>query len=449
VPATWKVGVLTVPGSTGSVAVTGLGGTPAAVFFFGTNWTTEDSAVTSSGTGLFRGMAAPKYDSPSTIVQSCGTIIPAGDAQYHLGARSIAMLDTSGGLTFIYTALVTSFDSDGFTVDWDTAPGGGYKVVYVALMGVANVGAFRGTTNQSGLAFGFKAGASLMHGVWGTGDAGGNVANNDRTQNWYGGAAYPGGSSSGWMSAGMSAFCTQGSGSTLLELSLDTPNIRVVTGGHGGIAGTFVSSDINASPTGGGLTNLTFQGDGDDSGMIVAWDDEDSATGTVTIPDNEDDATTVSGLSFEPGLLIGYSISDEPDGTANYGAGNGRGANGFSIVTPDFQWTALVDGVSSRGAYQSFQRGFCDRVSGTSVHAGTVELTTDGFVMTAVEDDLDVGSFIWHAFGHPTPFPWIPQLRRHHAGGGRPVVIVVETDYVLLEDGSLILLEDGSGALLL
>jgi hypothetical protein len=214
------------------------------------------------------------------------------------------------------------------------------------------------------------------------------------------------------MSAGMSAFCTQGSGSTILEMTLDQPNIRVVSGGHGGIGGTFVPSNINASPTGGGLTNLTFQGDGDDSGMIVAWDDEDSATGGVTLPDNEDDTTTVSGLPFAPGLLLGYSISDEPDAFANYGGGNGRGANGFSIVTPDFQWTALVDGVSSRGAYQSFQRGFCDRVSGTSVHAGTVELTTDGFVMTTVEDDLDIGSFIWHAFGHPASFPWIPKLYR-------------------------------------
>jgi hypothetical protein len=214
------------------------------------------------------------------------------------------------------------------------------------------------------------------------------------------------------MSAGMSAFCTQGSGSTILELTTDQPNIRVVSGGHGGIAGTFVPSNINASPTGGGLTDLTFQGDGDDSGMIVAWDDEDSATGGVTLPDNEDDTATVSGLPFAPGLLLGYSISDEPDAFANYGGGNGRGANGFSVVTPDFQWCALVDGVSSAGAYQSFQRGFCDRVSGSSVHAGTVELTADGCVMTTVEDDLDVGSFIWHAFGHPASAPWIPKLYR-------------------------------------
>jgi hypothetical protein len=449
VPATWKTGVLTVPSSTGSTAVTGLGGTPAAVFFFGTNWLTEDTAVTGTGTGIFRGMAAPKYDSPSTIVQSCGTIVPAGDQQYFLGQRAILMLDTSGtGGVSVYGAILTSFDTDGFTINWDGVTAGGYKVVYVALMGVANVGAFRGTTNQTGLAFGFKAGASLMHGVWGTGDAGGNVQNNDQTRNWYGGAAYPGSSSSGWMSAGMSAFCTQGSGSTILEMTLDQPNIRVVSGGHGGIGGSFVPADIFAAPSG-DLTFMTFNGDGNDSGMIVAWDDEDSATGGVTLPDNEDDTATVSGLPFAPGLLLGYSISDEPDAFANYGAGNGRGANGFSIVTPDFQWTALVDGVSSRGAYQSFQRGFCDRVSGTSVHAGTVELTTDGFVMTTVEDDLDIGSFIWHAFGHPTPFPWIPQIRRHHAGGGRPIVIVVETGYVLLEDGSLILLEDGSGALLL
>ena len=54
--AQWKVGVITVPSSPGTVTVTGLGGRPDAVIFFGTNWTTEDAAVTDTGTALFRGM---------------------------------------------------------------------------------------------------------------------------------------------------------------------------------------------------------------------------------------------------------------------------------------------------------------------------------------------------------------------------------------------------------
>jgi hypothetical protein len=116
-------------------------------------------------------------------------------------------------------------------------------------------------------------------------------------------------------------------------------------------------------------------------------------------------------LPFAPGLVIGYSISDEPGGQSS---GSARGAVGFSVVTRSFQWTALSDGASSRGAFQSFQRGFADVVNGTNVHAGTIDLTSDGFVMTTEEDDVSPASWVWHAFGHPSPTTsgWIPQSYR-------------------------------------
>jgi hypothetical protein len=402
-PATWKVGTLTVPSSTGSQAVTGLGGTPAAVFFYGTNWLTEDSAVTTTGTGLFRGMVAPKYDDPSTLVQNAAFVGPAGD-QHHEETVVIFAKTTAGTNTTLHGATVTSLDGDGFTLSWFAAASGGYKVVYVALMNVANVGAFQGITNQTGIPFGFKAGASLMHGAW----AGPVIGADDRTQEWFGGGAYPGGSSSGWDSAGMTAGCfpTSASQQYVNELILDNPNVRVAAGMH--FTGpALVTSDINAAPVGSGLTDLTFKGDGDDGGMIVAWDDEDSRTGAVTLPTSQGNTFTVNSLPFAPGLVIGYSISDEPDGQGT----GGRGAAGFSVATPDFQWSALVDGVS-RGSFQSFQRGFTDCVHNTDVHAGTLEVTTNGFVMTTEEDSASAGSWIWHAFGHPASFPWIPKLYR-------------------------------------
>jgi hypothetical protein len=411
-PATWKVGTITVPGSTGSQSITGLGGTPAAVFFLGTNWLTEDSSVTSTGTGVFRGMAAPKYDAPSTTLENAASITIAGDAHYEENI-AILMLKTSvSGLgDVLYSAAFSSFDGDGFTVNFNNVTAGGYKVVYVALMDVASVGAFRGVTNQSGLSFGFKAGASLLHGAW----QGPQVFGNDRTQEFFGGAAYPGTSSLGWMSAGMAAGCfpTSASQQYVNDLTLDAPSTRVATGMH--FTGPFlITSNITAVPTGGGLTNLTFQGDSDDAGMIVAWDDEDSATGSVSIPANTGNTTTVSGLSFAPGLVMFYSVSDEPQGQGT----GGRGAAGFGIATKNFQWCSLVDGVSSRGAFQSFQRGFVDCVNGSNVHAGTVELTADGFILTTEEDDASGGSLIWHAFGHPSPTvsQWIPHIYRRVQG---------------------------------
>jgi hypothetical protein len=144
----------------------------------------------------------------------------------------------------------------------------------------------------------------------------------------------------------------------------------------------------------------------------------------------------------------------------------------MSVVTPDFQWCATVDGKSSQGAFQSFQRGFADRVSGASVHAGTIELTDDGFVMTTEEDDLTPVSTVWHAFGHPQRvLKWIPQIYRRILGTSAAPLVTIPvltqtatssawalqfqvsattfSGFVLLENGDQIIIEDGTGFLLL
>jgi hypothetical protein len=200
--------------------------------------------------------------------------------------------------------------------------------------------------------------------------------------------------------------------------------------------------------------------------MIVAWDDEDNTTGRLVPATSTGGTSAVTGLPFPPGLVIGYSLSDE---LPAQGSGGARGAAGFSVITTDFQWSALVDGTSSYGAFQSFQRGVVDRVSGTSVHAGTVELTDNGFIVTTEEDDIGSSDWVWHAFGHPD-FAFTPQFYRVLPGGRIasivvpppptvvfPVVtftattsgVITFTGFLLLEGGDQIILEDGSGFLLL
>lgn len=404
-PSSWKVGTLTVPSSTGNVSVTGLGGTPLAVFFYGTNWLTEDTAVTSTGTGLFRGMAAPKWDAPGTTLQSSASVVIAGDAHHLAGGHAINMLNTSGGVTHLYSAQLTSWDAGGFTVAFDNATAGGYKIVYVALMGSLNVGALTGMLGGTTVTLGWKAGSALMHGAWG----GTEISGSDRTQEFYGGGAYPGTNNNDWESAGAVAFCfpTSGSGQYVNEITNDAPYVRVATGGH--FTGPFLTtSNIVAFPTGTGLLDFIVGGDSADGGMTVAWEQEHSATRRSTPATSEDGTSTVTGLDFAPALMLGYTISNEPTGQ---GTGS-RGALGFAVVTEAFQWCATVDGQSSRGAFQSFQRGFADTVSGTSVHAGTVELTTDGFVLTTEQDDIAPNGTLWHIFGAPPSNPWIPQIYR-------------------------------------
>lgn len=408
--STWKVGTITVPSSPGTVTVSGLGGRPDAVFFYGTNWLTEDTAVTTTGTAIFRGMCAPQWDNQATLLQNAATVSPAGD-QSAIADSAILCHSTAGSATVLYAGSVTAFGSDGFTVDFATGASGGYKVVYVALMTVSNVGAYRGLSNT--ISLGWKAGACLLHGAY-TNSSVPVDSRTDMTMEFYGGASYPGTTGS-WYGAGLTAFCfpTSNSQQYIAGIYNDLPSILICQ--DGSFVGPFLSpQNVTAVPTGTGLTNFAINTNLTiDPAFAVMWDDSDGQTGRLTPGGTTGNTSTVSGLPFAPGLVIGYSISDEPQARGT----GGRGAVGFSVVTPDFQWAALIDGVSDRGSFQSFQRGICDAVSGTNVHAGTIALTTDGFVITTAEDDTTARSWVWHAFGHPERLvAWIPKIARWMVG---------------------------------
>jgi len=445
--AHWRAGIITVPASTGAQAITGLGGTPKAVFFFGANWSTEDTAVTSAASALFRGMGA-EYLSTSTIAQHFATLSPAGDAHSASNTAAIALLDTSGGTSGIYNASLTSLDADGFTITWGGVTAG-YKLVYVALMDVSNADLIGGAGNNT-YTMGYKVGACLMQGTW----DGWAIAGSDRTQEFFGGGAYPGSAGgSSWFGAGLTAFTfptAPGTGQYNIGIYNQAPGTVIAQGGE--FIGPFLAtSDVLAIPTGTGLTNFRMDPQSTNNyAVAVTWEDEDSQTGRLTPATSTGGTVSVTGLPFAPGLVLGYSISDEPQGQAS---GATRGAVGFSVVTESFQWAALADGVSSRGAFQSFQRGFVDCVNGSNVHAGTIELTPDGFILTTEEDDVAPASWVWHAFGHPLVARWIPKIYRAVmivAGAGIiGTAMPPDPHNLLLEDGFRIELEDGSGFLLL
>jgi hypothetical protein len=404
--AGWNVGTLTV----GQTVVTELDSPPVAVFFWGTNWLTEDAAVTTTARGLFRGMAAPKYDAPGTIVQGYASIVIPGDAHRASDTEAIGCVDTSGLSTVLYAAALTAFIDDGFTLSW-SATGGGGKVVYAALLDVEHVGAF--TSLSATVTLGWKAGACLLHGAW----AGPAINGDDRTQEFYGGAAYPGTSHLGWQGAGMTAYCFPTSANAQYVMALENQAPTTIIAADGNFpGGPFLSpQNVQAFPVEAAtITQFTLNTNlGDTPAMVVAWDDEDSRTGRLTPATSEGGTVTVTGLPFAPALVIFYTLSDEPPilGSNAGGATGGRSGAGFGVVADDFQWCATADGIASRGAFQSFQRGLATVVNGSSVHATTVALTDDGFVMTTQEDDVAPASIIWHAFGHPKPE--LPVIYRH------------------------------------
>lgn len=409
----WKAGVLTVPGSTGAQAVSGLGANagqrPRAVVFFGANWTAEDSVVTTPGTAVFRGMACEQWDSPGTIVQDAAAVGP-GD-QHREAAAAILNLTSAGSATVLYQASLASLDIDGFTLDWTTVAGGGYKIVYAALFDVDHAAGYRGVVSATLPAVGFKAGAALVQGSW----AGPDISGNNRSQEWYGGGAYPTGASGNWRGAGMSVQCFPTSQSQQNQVYLDSldPTILTVTAQH--FTGPFLTgSNIKAYPSGVHDEDFRFYGDGENGGMAMFWDDDDAAAG-YAVPDATPGNIVSKSLPFDPGLVLGYSVSDEPRAQGT----GGRGAAGFAVVGFDadgnpFQWGALVDRINP-GAIQSFAK-VPNVVHDTSLQSMSVELVSRAFEMTTVDAAVSPVSWLYQAFGHPIPPPsagaWIPGIYR-------------------------------------
>lgn len=407
----WVVGTLTVPGSAGAQAVTGLGRpgrTPKGVVFFGANWTAEDTVVTSSGTAVFRGMAAEQWDSPGTIAQHAAAVGP-GD-QHRAASSAILNVSSAGTATVLYEATVTSLDVNGFTLNWATVAAG-YKVVYAALFEVEECAAYVGTVNATLSGVGFKAGASLLQGCWGSIAQSGD----DRSQEWYGGGAYPTGASGNWFAAGLATQCFPTSQSDQYQLYLDAqePTILTVSAQH--FTGPFLTgSNLKAYPAGTNLEDFRFIGDGSNAGMVMFWDDSDSKTGFAT-PDSSAAGVVAVSTPFDPGLVIGYSASDEPRAQGT----GGRGAAGFAVIGADadgnpYQWGALVDRINP-GAYQSFAK-IPNVVHDSSIQTFTGELVPGGFELTTVDVDVAPKSWLWHAFGHPAPPPsagvGLPQIYR-------------------------------------
>jgi hypothetical protein len=122
-----KVGVETQKGATGTKATTGVGFKPKALLVLGSNKIASDVDVTGQMTltigasdGTREGCVWVGADKPSNSQADNAT-----DSAKVLQHRSL-----SG--TLVAEADVSSFDSDGFTLDWTTADTTGRQFVYIA-----------------------------------------------------------------------------------------------------------------------------------------------------------------------------------------------------------------------------------------------------------------------------------------------------------------------------
>jgi hypothetical protein len=124
-----KAGVLTQPTATGSQSVTGIGFTPKAVMFFSVGRT----AAGTSATDLIFMTGFSDGTNDSCTCHWSGNALADSDV-YNLNSQSCCIgIVTAGAGTLGGQADMTSFGSDGFTLNWSTCDGTQRKVGYLAL----------------------------------------------------------------------------------------------------------------------------------------------------------------------------------------------------------------------------------------------------------------------------------------------------------------------------
>lgn len=133
-------GTITAPASTGSQPYTGIGFQPKAILFFGTRQTATGYAT---GMGIMFGFAGTSTQGVAST-SSGDNVSPTNPAR--ATDTSVCIQSVAPGTASVdLQASLTSFDSDGFTLNWSVVSGGQFIVHYIALGGSDITGAFCGS----------------------------------------------------------------------------------------------------------------------------------------------------------------------------------------------------------------------------------------------------------------------------------------------------------------
>lgn len=127
-----KAGTIAARTTTGSQGYTGIGFTPKALILFVTNRTS--TGVTTSINQIGYGFSSASASRAVAITsRNGGTSTGNIDEESRMAAAAITMLNTFGSLHL--EATLTSFDSDGFTLNFTTVTGSANLIGYIALGG--------------------------------------------------------------------------------------------------------------------------------------------------------------------------------------------------------------------------------------------------------------------------------------------------------------------------
>jgi hypothetical protein len=159
-----KVGAAGQKTSTGTQATTGVGFRPSALLLFGTGCTSLAPAAGAGRVGLTGFMGFANATEELAVAFSSTDAAAISESKSSSTQTKAARYVTGATPTVVSEADLSTFDSDGFTLDWTTADATARQFIYLALSPsgftlAADVGAFTLSGQAAGTLFGRAVGA--------------------------------------------------------------------------------------------------------------------------------------------------------------------------------------------------------------------------------------------------------------------------------------------------
>lgn len=327
-----KVGTFTANTSTGSQAVTGIGGTPLAALFAST-WQATTGTQAAPGTIAISGAAGSNAWDDAQASNASGSRSNTG---HHTAASEVFVTlagAASGSPTIVAAATLTSLDSDGWTWNWTATDGTAAEIVYVAF-GVSN-----------GLP------QSYVYSASGGAAAGGGAVEARTVTSSTSGGLTSGGSSTASRTVAVAAVggLTSGGSASVVRVVIYAPVAGATLGGSAGVsrsvvAGTFGGCTLAGAAAYCGARALGSTGGGAMGGTAgVLRCTNATGTGGTVIGGAASESRTVA-VVFSGGTQVGGSASVLTTGSRSTSGGaiaGGAATVCRSVAIPPFGGIAL------------------------------------------------------------------------------------------------------------
>ena len=395
-----KKGTITAHTSTGSQGYTGVGFTPKAIAFWGTNQTATGYL---GNVRVFYGAATRQGGSTQQWCQAISADDTLGTSDTGRGNNNAACIHAHNDATTPTVEMVadlTSFDADGFTLNWSIAAGSAWIIHYLALGGSDITNAYAGnvlttatTSNQAITAPGFTPealwGVCNLQGAWNQDISQGNICMGFATPAARGTTAWRSRDAQANEDGAGSQITTQWLSGIASTAGTAAPVIEVASWDANGFT---IQDDFGVAMAVGYLAIAGGQ-------HFVGSETSRTSTGTK--------ATT--GVGFEPtgvammswGLAASASIDTSSDVNLAFGASDETSEGYTGISLDDGNTTMAVD----MRTVDTKVIGAQDVTPATIREADLDSFDADGFTLNWTTADATAAQFIYWAMGSDPAAP--------------------------------------------